>query len=397
MARKSIYLPGTAATDSSQAQLVPDAAVRGDFLFTSGIAGFDEAGRLPETNEAQAGHIYERLVQILNLSGFTTEEVGHLFVWALERHPVVGGKVTKFINPYWEKLFPTMDDRPARHVLGRILDPGMHYKLEIIATRNARRTCFEINDEVYHTGGSVTKRYMPFGITIGNYLYTGPTYGMELKGRKMGETPLRQAQLCQICNEEFYRMAGQSSDNLAHMFVWYHDAASKQAAMAHTEAMFPDRQDRPAIHYLKAHLPYWAEVSGQFQIQYDNTGVGGERRKVIDLQGVGVLDGEGGRLPAGVAMGDTLFSSVLTGNGSFEEQAREAFRNARAVVEAGKFDWRDVGHVYVWYDDHARRETVDKIWAEVFPRKEERPARQCIMEPEMAAGSLVGVEVRAAR
>lgn len=397
MARKSIYLSGSAPVDSTKPQLVPDAAVRGDFLYTSGIAGIDASGRLPETNEEQSVEIHRRLMEILKIGGFTTDEVGHYFVWALERHPVTGGKVTKFINPYWEKMFPDIKSRPARHVLGRVLDPGMHYRLEIIAIKGAKRISFEINDEVYHTGGSTTKGYMPFGVTVGKALYTGPTYGMTLKGRIVPKSALEQAQACQICNDVFYSMAGQSADNLGHMFVWHHDSESKQAAIAHTEKMFPNRQDRPAIHYLKAHLPYWAEVNGQFQVQYDNTGIGGERRKAINPPGVGVLDGEGGRLPAGVALGNTLFSSVLTGSGSFEEQTREAFRNARAVVEAARFEWQDVGHAYVWYDDHAARETVDKVWAEVFPRKEERPARHCILEPDLPAGTSVGVEIRAAR
>lgn len=397
MTRKSIYLPGPACQDSRQHQLVPDAAVRGQFLYTSGIAGYDAAGHLPETNEAQAGEIYRRMMEILQTAGYSTEEIGHLFVWALERHPVIGGKVTKFINPYWEKMFPDIRSRPARHVLGRVLDAGQHYKLEITATKNAKRTSYEINDEVYHTGGSTTKGYMPFGITIGKYLYTGPTYGMTLKGRKMGDTHDEQARLCAVCNDEFYRMAGQSADNLAHMFVWYHDAEGRRAAVDYTEVMFPDRNDRPAIHYLKSHLPFWHEVNGQFWIQYDNTGVGGERRKPINPPGVRVLDGAGGHIPAGVAMGDTLFTSVITGTGTIEEQAREAFRSARAVVEAGGFEWRDVGHVYVWYDDHACRDVVDKVWAECFPDKTERPARNSILEPEMPAGTSVGIEIRAAR
>lgn len=397
MAHKSIYLPGCAPVDSTQPGLVPDAAVRGEFLYTSGISGIEASGRLPETNEDQSVEIHRRLAEILKTAGYTQDEVGHYFVWALERHPVVGGKVTKFVNPYWEKMFPDIKSRPARHVLGRVLDPGMHYKLEIIAIKGARRKAYEINDEVYHTGGSTTKGYMPFGATLGKALYTGPTYGMTLKGRKIPETAAEQAKMCEICNDVFYKMAGQSADNLGHMFVWYHEPQAKLAAAAHTEKMFPDPQDRPAVHYLRSRLPYWDEVKGQFLIQYDNTGIGGERRKVVNPPGVTVLDGEGGKLPAGVVLGNTMFSSVLTGSGSPEQQVRQALQNARSVVGAGGFELRDVGHMYVWYDNHAHREIVDKAWAKMFPEKDERPARHCILEPEMPAGTSVGVEIRAAR
>ena len=94
--------------------------------------------------------------------------------------------------------------------------------------------------------------------------------------------------------------------------------------------------------------------------------------------------------------GDLLFSSVLTGAGSLEDQTRQAFASARKVVETGGFKWADVGHMYVWYESHAARSTVDRVWAEVFPNKDDRPARHCVVT-KLPAGTQVGVELTAAR
>lgn len=397
--RRSIYLPGPATVDSLQHHLVPDAAVRGNMLFTGGIAGFDAQGALPETHEDQALRVYDRIGAILDESGFSWDDVGHWFIWAPDRHSKIAP-----VNPHWERIFPNAQSRPARHALSRQLDPGMQYRIEIIGVKDAPRRAFEINDRVYHTGGTTTPGFMPFGTTMGDVVFTGPTYGMYAADRKMGETADKQAELCDLSNREFYALAGATPDNLAQMFVWYHDTESRAAAIRYTDVMFPDPGDRPAIHYIHSPLPFWKEVEGQFLIQYDIIGVRGQRRKTIDVPGVRPMDGEGGKVPAGVAMGNLLFTSVILGHdarsgalpSSVEEQTTNAFANARAVVEAGGFAFADTGHAYVWYADHAVRETVDNVWAKVFPQPEDRPARHCVVA-DLPAGSLVGVELTAVR
>ena len=397
--RKTIYLTQAGANDSAQRHLVPDAVVRGDMLFTGGVTGYDVKGGLEEWNEEQASRIYERIDSILDQTGFTKEEIGHWFIWAPERHAKI-----QPVNPYWALWFPKEDDRPARHALARALDPGVHYRVEIIGVKNAKRTAYEINDAVYHTGGSGIRAFMPFGTTMGDILFTGPTYGMYTATRTMGETAYKQAELCAECNQMLYDMTGHTVDNLMQMFVWYHDAESRDAAIKYSSVMFPDPADRPAIHYLHSPLPYYAQVAGQFLIQYDIIGIKNGRRKLVNVPGVRVMDGEGGALPGAVAMKDLLLSSVVLGYdpksgdlpASLEEQTVNAFNGARALVEAGGFGAADLAHMYVWYTDHAARETVDKVWAEQFPNPDDRPARHCVVT-DLPAGALVGVEVTATR
>lgn len=397
--RKTLYLSQVGTNDSPRRGLVPDAVVRGNMLFTGGITGYDEIGRLEEWNEDQAARIYERIESILDQTGFTKEEIGHWFIWAPERHTKIGA-----VNPYWALWFPKEDDRPARHALARALDPGVHYRIEIIGVKNAPRKAYEINDRVYHTGGSGIRAFMPFGTMVGDVLFTGPTYGMYTESRKVGETAYKQAELCAQANQELYDMTGYTVDNLVQMFVWYHDAESRDAAIRYTDVMFPDPKDRPAIHYIHSPLPFYAQVAGQFLIQYDIIGVKNERRKVVNPPGVHVMDGEGGKLPAGVAMGNLCFTSVVLGHdpktgqlpASLEAQTANAFNSARAVVEAAGFAPADIGHVYVWYGDHGARDTVDKVWAQQFPTREERPTRHCVVA-NLPAGALIGVEVTAAR
>ena len=181
------------------------------------------------------------------------------------------------------------------------------------------------------------------------------------------------------------------------------DDASRAAGIRYTDVMFPDRNDRPAIHYIYSQLPYWAEIKGQFLIQYDIIGLGKARRKVINVPGIVPMDGEGGRVPGAVAMGNLLFTSVLLGTegtgklaGSLEEQTKAAFANAFALVEAGGFDKADVGHAYVWYADHTAREGVDRAWATIYPKPDDRPARHSVVG-NLTPGALVGVELTASR
>ena len=103
--------------------------------------------------------------------------------------------------------------------------------------------------------------------------------------------------------------------------------------------------------------------------------------------------------PAGVAMGDLLFTSVCLAqdlSASLEEQARQAFQGVRSVIEAGGFALSDLGHVYIWYAGHEARETIDKVWVEVFPNPEDRPARHCVVA-DLPPGAAIGIEATAAR
>jgi 2-iminobutanoate/2-iminopropanoate deaminase len=404
MARISIYLPGPGA-DSTQQNLVPDAAVRGDYLFTGGVAGYSADGTLSDSPETQAERFYDRMAAILKATNFTKDDIGHWFVWS----PVRLSNI-KAVNPKWIEWFPTDNDRPARHALARELDPNMAYRIEIIGVKNAHRRSYEIKGP-YHTGGSGIPHFMPFGTTIGDVLFTGPTYGMDVEMTALGQTVHEQAQLCEARNQDLYDITGHSTDNIAQMFVWFHDEESRQVAIKYTDVLFPDKNDRPAIHYIDAKLPGGNFISGQlasgraqteeedkgknwqFLIQYDIILVGNAKRHEIAVPGVSVMDGA----PAGVAMGNLAFTSViLGGSSSLEAQTTKAFEDARAVIKAGGFEDADIGHAYVWYADHRARETVDRVWAKQFPNADTRPARHCL-SAKLRESALVGVELTAAR
>ncbi|MEK7215155.1 MAG: RidA family protein, partial [Chloroflexota bacterium] len=213
MPRKTIYLPGPTTQDSTQHHLVPEAVVVGDMLFTGGIAGADPVtGRLPATNEEQAALAYDRLEIILAEAGYSKDQVAHWFIWAPDRHTQISP-----VNPHCERWFPNPQSRPARHALSRQLDPGQHYRIEIVGVKTGARRAYEINSTVYHTGGSATPGFMPFGANVGDILFTGPTYGMYAANRTMGETALKQAELCRELNADLFKMAGFTEDNITQM------------------------------------------------------------------------------------------------------------------------------------------------------------------------------------
>ena len=163
--REAIYLGEPAGADSTQAGLVPDAAVRGDMLYTGGVSGFDTSGKLPESNEDQAAQIYERIARILDKSGFSSDDIGHWFMWALERHK------DRAVNPHWERWFkPSSPGTSCASELDRA-----YYRMEII---NVRRTAHRLRiTRTCTTSGTVIPG-SPFRTTMGVYLHRRRTpYG----------------------------------------------------------------------------------------------------------------------------------------------------------------------------------------------------------------------------
>ncbi len=108
VSRRSIYLKLPGTSDSVRAGLVPDAAVRGRFFFSSGIAGFDANGQLPPTHEGQAALAFDRLGTVIAQAEFSPADIGHWFNWAPDRLVGLQKANSKIapINPHWARWFP---------------------------------------------------------------------------------------------------------------------------------------------------------------------------------------------------------------------------------------------------------------------------------------------------
>ena len=120
------------------------------------------------------------------------------------------------------------------------------------------------------------------------------------------------------------------------------------------------------------------------------------RRHVIHLPGMS----HKAPIPAGVHIGDFLFSSAIGGRdpetGDYPpdaaDQARFAFANVVALVEAAGGTAADIAHVTVYLRDRDDRKYVDEQWLRLFPDPEDRPARHAV-SLDRAGAALLQLEI----
>ncbi len=105
-------------------------------------------------------------------------------------------------------------------------------------------------------------------------------------------------------------------------------------------------------------------------------------------------------IPMGARVGNMIFSSGIMGqnptNGDLPDdpalQARYAFQNMKALVEAGGGTLDDIGRITVFIKDNSMRAHVNTQWAEYFPDEHSRPARHAIVL-DLPGGMLVQLEI----
>ena len=124
--RKSLHVSGI-----DHSAPIPMGARVGNIVFSSGIMGKDpETGKLPEDPESQARLAFQNMKAMVENSGGTTDDIGHITVFLKDR------SVREHVNKPWLEMFPDPEDRPARHAIVLDLPAGMLVQLEIIAVLN---------------------------------------------------------------------------------------------------------------------------------------------------------------------------------------------------------------------------------------------------------------------
>jgi 2-iminobutanoate/2-iminopropanoate deaminase len=102
----------------------------------------------------------------------------------------------------------------------------------------------------------------------------------------------------------------------------------------------------------------------------------------------------------GARAGNTIYSSgipgVDPGTGALAPdaagQARFAFQNMRAMLEAGGASLDDVVRITVYLKDNAAREHINAQWLQCFPDPHDRPARHTLIY-DLQGGMLLQLEV----
>lgn len=122
-------------------------------------------------------------------------------------------------------------------------------------------------------------------------------------------------------------------------------------------------------------------------------------RKKRSLEVPGVTHG-GAPIPMGARVGNMLFSSGIMGKdpatgqlpGDVALQARFAFQNMQALLDAGGATLNDVARMTVFIKDETARAAVNEEWLRCFPDPEDRPARHTLSH-DLRGGMLLQLEI----
>jgi 2-iminobutanoate/2-iminopropanoate deaminase len=105
------------------------AARAGDLLFISGIPGFDEHGALPDTFDAQFGHVVKNVARILDEAGATFRDLVKVNV-LLTRAADVAAMNALYAGAFGPPPYPAR----TTCVVQALPDPKMLIEIEAVAS-----------------------------------------------------------------------------------------------------------------------------------------------------------------------------------------------------------------------------------------------------------------------
>jgi 2-iminobutanoate/2-iminopropanoate deaminase len=119
------------------------------------------------------------------------------------------------------------------------------------------------------------------------------------------------------------------------------------------------------------------------------------RRRSLELPGLS----HNVPIPMGSRVGNVIYSSAISGKNADTgvlsedpaEQARQAFRNMRLLLEQGGATLEDVVRVSVYLKELGVREAIAAPWLEYFPDPHSRPARHAVVT-DLRNGMLLQIE-----
>lgn len=120
-------------------------------------------------------------------------------------------------------------------------------------------------------------------------------------------------------------------------------------------------------------------------------------RKLRSIETVGAS--HNAPIPAAARVGHLLCTSAVSGKDPLTGelpadavvQARNAFTNLKAVLEAGGGSLLDVAKLSVTLKDNSVRETFNNEWNSAFPDPFDRPARHIVLH-DLQHGMLLQIE-----
>jgi 2-iminobutanoate/2-iminopropanoate deaminase len=122
-------------------------------------------------------------------------------------------------------------------------------------------------------------------------------------------------------------------------------------------------------------------------------------RKGRSLEVPGISHGNA-PIPMGARVGNMIFSSGIMGRDSRTDtlpedvalQAKYAFENVIALLEAGGASLDALARMTVFIKDDSARAAVNEQWLKYFPDPHDRPARHTVVH-NLPGGMLVQLEI----
>ena len=160
----------------------------------------------------------------------------------------------------------------------------------------SKRECFEIPGIVHH--GGMFPGAIPFGVRIGDMLFSSATYGQDPATSEYGEGLRAQAELAFQNTEALITKARCSLSDIGHVTVWLRELGDGEGADEFWNAAFPLPSNRPArSDYATDSMP------SRIMIQTSIIAVVGAAREVLIVDDVPGYD----LAPVGVRMADVVF------------------------------------------------------------------------------------------
>ena len=95
---------------------------------------------------------------------------------------------------------------------------------------------------------------VPAACRVGNMVYSGGIHGLDSETGRTAESLDRQCEMMFAHVRTIVEAAGGTTGDIVKMTLWMKDRSQRKVVNPHWDAMFPDRNDRPARHALKADL-----------------------------------------------------------------------------------------------------------------------------------------------
>lgn len=206
---------------------------------------------------------------------------------------------------------------------------------------------------------------MPAAVQLGALLYIPALQGREPDGRLPAGGFAAQCRQALTNLKALLQQAGASLGEVAHVTVYFRDAALRPTLNEVWLEFYPDASDRPPHIYIPADLP--PGVEAQLQV----LAFPGAARKVLEIPGLQHQDP--------MAMGDLMvglvFSSRLFGTEAFtgrsasgpDEQAAMVLAHARTLMQQAGSDLSDVQQVTAFVTDASLEPALHQAWQRAFP------------------------------